>query len=134
MEKEDLTIKEEKLNSQSLSHKGFLILIKYLFHTLGIVYAIGTGLQFIGIDEPIIGCFVHISLIPWLILYMISKIFRFCYVHRLPLYYIGANELITSIDYYIGIPMTLSNLIVIHLLILILLILGYSRYYIRHTT
>lgn len=131
LEKEDLMIKEEKLNSQSLSHKGFLILIKYLFHTLGIVYAIGTALQFIGIDKPILGCFVHISLIPWLILYMISVMFRFCYVHRLPLYYIGVNELITSIDYYIGIPISVMNILAIHCMLLMGLIIGYSKYYVN---
>lgn len=122
---------EEKSSRQNLSHKTFLILIKYLFHTLGIVYAIGTTLQFIGIDEPIIGCFVHISLIPWIILYMMSKVLRFCYVHRLPLYYIGMNELITSVDYYIGIPISVMNILAIHCALLISLIIGYSIYYVR---
>ena len=125
-------IMEEKSSRQNLSHKTFLILIKYLFHILGITYIIGTILQFIGIDEPIIGCFVHISLIPWIILYMISKVLRFCYVHRLPLYYIGMNELITSVDYYIGIPIEISNLIVVHLLLISGLIFGYSYYYIKY--
>ena len=124
-------IGEEKLNRQNLSHKSFLILIKYLFHILGIVYAIGTALQFIGIDKPIIGCFVHISLIPWIILYMLSKIFKFCYVHRLPLYYVGINEFITSVDYYIGIPLSIMNLLAIHYLLLMGLIIGYSKYYIN---
>ena len=124
-------IMEEKSSRQNLSHKTFLILIKYLFHILGITYIIGTILQFIGIDEPIIGCFVHISLIPWIILYMMSKVLRFCYVHRLPLYYIGMNELITSVDYYIGIPISVMNILAIHCALLISLIIGYSIYYIR---
>ena len=130
MEKVGLMEKEVTLEN-SLKNKLFLILIKYVFHLLAFIYAIGTLLQFIGIDIPEMGCFFHISLISWLIFMKISYKFKFCYVHRLPLYYIAVNESITNIDYYIGIPIEDSNLLVCHLLFIASLIFGYSYYYLK---
>jgi len=131
LEKEDLITEEVRLEN-SLKHKSFLILIKYVFHILGLSYIVHTTLQFIGIDIVQFGCFFHVALIPWIIFMAISSIFRFCYVHRLPLYYIAINEIITDIDYYIGIPIEISNLIVVHLLLISGLIFGYSYYYIKY--
>ena len=130
MVREVLIEKEVRLEN-SLKHKSFLISIKYSFHTLAFVYFVNTILQFIGIDIPEIGCFFHVALFPWLIFLGISIVFRYCYVHRLPLYYIALNEWITNLDYYIGIPMDISGLIVIHLLLIAFLIFGYSYYYIK---
>lgn len=56
----------------------------------------------------------------------------FCYVHRLPLYYIAANELITTGDYYLNIPEDYFTPLVLHSIIFGLLILGYSIYYIKY--
>jgi len=41
------------------------------------------------------------------------------------------NELLTNIDYYIGIPIKDINLFLIHLTILAFVIFGYSVYYIK---
>ena len=130
MEREDRMEKVGTLKS-SQNHKFFLILIKYIFHILGFIYVVNTTLQFIGIDIPQIGCFFHVALFPWIIFMMLSTKFKFCYVHRLPLYYIAINEIITNVDYYIGIPIELSNLLVLHLLLIACLIFGYSYYYVN---
>ena len=61
-----------------------------------------------------------------------SIVFRFCYVHRLPLYYILINELTTVIDTYIGIPVSDINLLGIHLILIGLLIFGYTYYYVKN--
>lgn len=130
MEKEN-RIRKVGTSKNSQNHKPFLILIKYIFHILGFIYVVNTSLQFAGIDEPWIGCFFHVALLPWVIFISLSIKFRFCYVHRLPLYYIAINEVITNVDYYIGIPIKLSNLLVIHLLFIACLIFGYSYYYVK---
>lgn len=65
-------------------------------------------------------------------MYLASFTFKYCYVHRLPLYYIGVNELLTNLDYYIGIPIETINLFLIHLSLLIIVIFGYSIYYIKY--
>lgn len=124
--------KEEELRNRKLSHKGFLVILKYIPHSIGLVYILCTILGFFGIDSNLVGCFFHISLISWFYLLLTSILFKFCYVHRLPLYYIGANELITCSDYYIGIPLEEFNLAVLHALLIIFLIYGYSYYYIKY--
>lgn len=123
--------KVEKQKNHNLFHKGFLIVLKYIPHFIAFIYAIYTLLGFCGIDSIVVGCFFHISLVSWIYLFITSLLFKFCYVHRLPLYYIGTNELITSLDYYIGIPVEDFNLIIIHSLLIISLIFGYSYYHIK---
>ena len=116
---------------KSLKHKEFLIILKYIPHIIAIFYVAYTLLSFIEIDSLILGHITHISLFPWLFMIITSKMFRFCYIHRLPLYYIATNECLVNIDYYIGIPVETVKLLLIHLLIIIVLIFGYSYYYIK---
>ena len=128
---EDSTIMEEKLvNRKRLlkNRKIFLLLTKYLSHILGFGYIIYTLLGFFGIDAVEIGYLVQLSILPWIYTFSASKALEFCYVHRLPLYYIATNESITNIDYYIGIPINDSNLLVAHLLFHhLLLIINYHN-------
>lgn len=72
------------------------------------------------------------SIFTWIYLYLVSYVFRYCYVHRLPLYYILINEIITTIDYYFYIPISTFLLLEIHLVIIGFLIFGYSIYYIKN--
>lgn len=44
------------------------------------------------------------AIITLFILYLISTIFKFCNLHKIPLYYVTLNMVITMVDYYIGIP------------------------------
>jgi len=112
-------------------NKIFLIYTKYTPHFLAFVYGIYTLLGFFGVDWNIIGCLFHVSLTIWIQLLFTSYRFKYCYVHRLPIYYIGLNEVITGLDYYIGIPINEFKLLVIHILLMLFLILGYSFYYWR---
>ena len=124
-------MEEEEKVENSLSHKSFLIVLKYIPHITAFGYIIYSLLGFFGFDEIWIGYIFHLSIISWLFLYLTSFVFKYCYVHRLPLYYIALNELLTNIDYYIGIPIKDINLFLIHLTILIFIIFGYSIYYIK---
>lgn len=117
---------------RNLKHKGFLIILKYIPHITALFYIIYTLLSFAEIDPLILGQLTHVSLFSWLFMFLTSIIFRFCYVHRLPLYYIAVNELLVNIDYYIGIPIEDIKLLLIHLTIIIFLIFGYSYYYIKY--
>ena len=113
----------------SLSHKSFLILLKYIPHTIALGYVLSTLLGFLGFETIVMGYFIHLSLLSWLFLYLVSFIFKYCYVHRLPLYYIAINDIITVSDFYLTIPLSDNNLLVVHLLLIALLIFGYSIYY-----
>ena len=123
--------KEEELKNNKTLYKIFLLSLKYFSHSTALVYILYTMLGFYGIDNNIIGCFYHVSLRTLAIFILASFVFKFCYVHRLPLYYIGINELITSVDYYLNIPIDIFNLLIIHLLLVILLIFGYTFYYLK---
>lgn len=121
----------EEKQIRNLKHKSFLIITKFIPHFIAIFYVIYTFLGFLGIDAIVLGYFVNVSLLTWIYIYLNSLIFRYCYVHRLPLYYIITNDAITIIDNYYNIPISDLNLIVIHLLLIGLLIMGYSFYYIK---
>ena len=127
----NLIAKEEKLD-RNLKHKGFLVILKYIPHFIALLYVLYTLLSFAGIDTVILGRLTHISVIPWMFMYMTSHIFRYCYVHRLPLYYIMSNELLVDIDYYIGISVDNVKLLLIHMTAIMILIFGYSYYYIKY--
>ena len=117
------------MENQNHLNKIFLIYTKYTPHFLAFVYGIYTLLGFFGVDWNIVGCLFHVSLIIWIQLLFTSYRFKYCYVHRLPIYYIGLNEIITCLDYYIGIPINEFKLLVVHILLILFLILGYSFYY-----
>ena len=121
----------EEKQIRNLKHKSFLIITKFIPHFIALFYVIYTFLGFLGIDAIVLGYFVNVSLLTWIYIYLNSLIFRYCYVHRLPLYYIITNDAITIIDNYYNIPISDLNLIVIHLLLIGLLIMGYSFYYIK---
>jgi hypothetical protein len=122
--------KEVKLDSIK-KRKIFLILTKYIPHLIGILYVIYTILSFIEIEPIIIGYITSLSILPWLYLYSASRALEFCYVHRLPLYYILIDEILLVTDNYLCIPVNVYNLFVIHLLLIGLLVFGYTYYYIK---
>ena len=47
-------------------------------------------------------------------IFVSSYVFKFCEYHRVPLYYIIVNNLISIIDLYIGIPVSNYELLMIH--------------------
>lgn len=129
-ERADLSIKEAKLK-KVIKLKEYLIILKYIIHIEAFLYMIYTIFQFLDIDLIILGHLTHISILSWIFMYVTSLLFKFCYVHRLPLYYIALNDSLTILDYYVGIPVSINNLLLIHLLLIILLIFGYSIFYIK---
>lgn len=95
------------------------------------LYVIYTILEFMGIDPISMGYFMTVSVMTWIYCYSASLALEFCYVHRLPLYYIMLDEILLYVDYYIGIPVSNYSLLAIHLIIIGLLIFGYTWYYVK---
>jgi hypothetical protein len=114
------------------SRKIFLILTKYIPHIIGFLYVIYTILSFSEFDPISIGYIASVSVLPWLHLYSASWALDFCYVHRLPLYYILIDEILLVTDNYITIPVNVYNLFLLHLILVGILIFGYTYYYIKH--
>lgn len=96
------------------------------------MYVIYTIFQFLDVDLIIVGHLVHISIVSWVFMLLSSIVFKFCYVHRIPLYYILFNDLTTVIDYYIGIPVSDFVILQYHIILIGLLIFGYTYYYVKY--
>ena len=123
--------KVENVKTNNLKHKSFLIITKFIPHISAFMYIIYTLLQFADIDAFILGYLINYSILTWLYFYLISFVFRYCSIHRLPLYYILINEVLTTLDYYFNIPVSITNLLLIHIVLIGILIFGYSYYYIN---
>ena len=120
---------EEKLQKENLNHKSWLLLLKYIPHLLGALFFIYNITYFLNIDLVVIGYIVMFLLL--IFVYITSKIFKFCYVHRLPLYYLALGDLTSIVDYYFPIPISDITLLIIHLSLIGLLIFGYTQYYLK---
>jgi hypothetical protein len=114
---------EERLRSKIL-YKVELLCIKFIPFIIALMYFIDTLLDAYKIEIDILSHIFGISLLPWCFLILSSVIFKFCVYHRLPLYYIIINHILSIIDYYIGIPIDLKPWIVCHCTLFFLLIIG----------
>ena len=128
---QELEQKEARLEQRNLKHKSYLLLLKYLPHLIAILLMVYTLLQFIDIDAIIIGYIINYILVGYV--FICSIIFKFCYVHRLPIYYYIVNELTSIIDNYIvEIPVSEKGLLGIHIVIIGIIILCYTKYYLKY--
>ena len=107
---------EERLRSKFL-YKIEIIGIKYIPFIIAIMYFIDTILDAFKVDIDILSHLFGMSFLPWCFLLLSSYVFKFCLFHRIPLYYIALNHVISLVDYYIGIPLELEPWVVLHILI-----------------
>ena len=115
---------ETKLNKKLL-----LILLKFMPWMIGIIYLIQIILSCFGIQLIWLTIIFGISIIPAILLCMMSNLLGFCIWHRLPLYYVVTIDLINAYDFYIGIPITNKYMLLIYLIIfgLFVLIGAYNK-------
>ena len=107
---------EERLRSKFL-YKIEIIGIKYIPFIIAIMYFLDTILDAFKVDIGILSHLFGMSFLPWCFLLLSSYVFKFCLFHRIPLYYIALNHVISLVDYYIGIPLELKPWVVLHILI-----------------
>ena len=98
-------------------YKIFITIIKYVPITLLCMFVIGCLLNLVNIPTFIISCIGGTSLISLGLLYMLSYIFRFCNLHRLPLHYVTISNMLTIAN-------TIFTLVNIMFLIRFLFIVG----------
>ena len=53
-------------------------------------------------------------LLTWLFIYLASIVFNFCSYHRVFLWYIFIDDIFNIIDYYITIPISTDNILMLH--------------------
>lgn len=85
-------------------YKIFLTLVKYLPMILS-VFQIGlTVLNYCGIIAPLLIYFGGTSILFLILLYIISYVFKFCYLFRVPLWYMTAIGILNIVGFYGIIP------------------------------
>lgn len=80
-----------------------------------LLYLLNTVFALFGIDLPFLSNIGGMSLLTWLFIWIATYVFRFCVYHRMFLYYILVTDLLNIADYYIGIPLQTTQLIMLQL-------------------
>ena len=113
------------------SHKLLLVVLKFIPIVTAFCYLLNTVFALFGIDTPILSHLSGMSLFPWLFILIATYVFRFCIYHRMFLYYILVSDLINIADYYIGIPLSTFNIIMLQFsvagLFLFLILYTYAK-------
>lgn len=81
-------------NINKYFYKLLLSIIKYIPVFLSIVFIINFICNYLNIILPIIPYFVGVSFLCIILLYLLSFVFRFCYLYRIPLHYITLSTVI----------------------------------------
>lgn len=110
---------EERLrkaeNVSKTLYKLLIVILKYTPVVLAIIDAMFSILSYFKINCYILSCFGGVSLMFLGILYIQSYVFKFCYLYRIPLYFITVTNLIALYDSYIGINLNDLQMLRIYL-------------------
>lgn len=101
---EKSSVENQNLNKRL--YKLLILILKYTPITLAIDNIIYTILAYYEYNCYFLSYLGGVSIIFLIILYIISYVFRFCYLYRIPLYYITITSAIALYDEYIGIPLS----------------------------
>lgn len=120
--------KEGKSVSKRL-YKLMIGALKIIPMLLALCVIVNTILDFLCIDSFLMSLIGGVSIVPLLFLYITSYVFQFCIYHRMFLHYVLVNNILTYIDYYIGIPMSNGALFMLHMLLIGLLLFFVLYFY-----
>lgn len=70
-------------------YKLFLSVIKYNPMIVAIIHTLALIFHYFGIQAVLLSCIGGISILFIIILYLISYVFKFCYLYRVPLWYLS---------------------------------------------
>lgn len=99
------------------------IIVKYAPFVIAIGYFIMAICSCFGIVPHIISIFCTMSVVPFIVLFAISKLLKYCSWHRLPLWYSILIDVLNAIYFYFNIPISGKLAIAVYLLITIIFIL-----------
>lgn len=99
------------------------IVVKYAPFIIAVGYFIMAICSCFGFVPHIISVFCSMSIIPFIVLFAISKLLKYCSWHRLPLWYSVLIDVLNAIYFYFNIPISGKFAIAIYLLITIVFIL-----------
>lgn len=113
-------------------YKAEIGILKILPFVLAIFYIADVVLPYYCYDSWIINYIADLGIIPLVFICLTSFIFKFCIYHRLPLYYIIANDTINIIDRGIGIPISSKAFVLLHLFIALITLITIIYTYVKY--
>ena len=93
-------------------------MLKFIPMVTALCYMLNVLFAYLGIELPVLSQLGGMSLFTWLFIWIATYVFRFCIYHRMFLYYILVNDLLNIIDYYVGLPISTTRLLMLHLVII----------------
>lgn len=118
-------LKREERNVNKNLYKIFLILLKYTPITLAINDIFHSILSYYKIDCYFLSSPGGVSIYYLSTLYILSYVFRFCYLYRIPLYYITITNIIATYDEHKGIPLDDLQMLRVYLILAGISIISY---------
>lgn len=93
--------------NKSLYHK-FMLITKYLMFVVSVVYFITIILSIL--DNDVFYLLMMIKIPAWIVAYgiLLSKVFGYCFAHRLPMYYMLSCNVFYIIRQYLHLSSQLS--------------------------
>ena len=98
-------------------HNLEIKVIKVIPMLLAFTALLNTLLSYFYMEVPLLSYIGGVSILPLLFLYLSSYAFGFCSYHRMFLHYVSVNWVLNIYDYYIGIPLSDKELLMIYLII-----------------
>ena len=95
------------------------IIVKYAPLIIAIGYFIISLASCFGIMFPFVSSLCYLSVIPFITIFAVSKLLKFCIWHRLPLWYCVLIDGLNAIFYYFDLPLMGKSMLAIYLTITI---------------
>ena len=100
--------------SRRSEYKLPIIVLKFIPILTALCYMSSTIFNYFGYNIEPLSNIGGMSLLTWLFIYLASIVFNFCAYHRMFLWYIFIDDLFNIIDYYITIPISTDNILMLH--------------------
>ena len=100
--------------SRRNEYKLLIIVLKFIPILTALCYMSSTIFNYFGYNIEPLSNIGGMSLLTWLFIYLASIVFNFCSYHRVFLWYIFIDDIFNIIDYYITIPISTDNILMLH--------------------
>ena len=100
--------------SRKSEYKLLIIVLKFIPMLTALCYMSSTIFNYFGYNIEPLSNIGGMSLLTWLFIYLASIVFNFCSYHRVFLWYIFIDDIFNIIDYYITIPISTDNILMLH--------------------
>lgn len=107
------------------AYKAFLIIVKHTPMISAFIVILNTLFNYIGWSVPLLSYIGGASYLFLGLMYLISFTFRYCVIHRIPLYYVTAISSIGILDKYCSFSITTLTMFRIYFILTGIAIIAY---------